>query len=628
MRPSFIPLLVILLSLFNRFSWAIWNKFDYVHAGTEQGDRSYQIIDINNGNGPKELQTAGQFGWTLVQIGDMDGDGVVDLASSAIGESCWSNTSAVTDNDVDPPSNASTACGGMYNNCSILEFCDYRKAVYGSCLSCLDYSSSDACDLSGLNQKGALGCKCDCFGECDEVENLQLWPRCGAVYLLYMNHNATVKRSVRISRGVNGGPPWLRANDNFGHGLAPAGDVDGNGVVDLAVGAPGTYTGGSLYILFMQQNGSSFDFTLIRDKENGNGPPVHSQGRFASSVNNIGDIDSDGIDELAVTTADNSAGDEKIWILYLFRNGTCRRYTELVVRDKFGTPTPRNLFVGFGTSVIQIPDINNDTIADLAIGARYYTDPEGSTRAGAVFLCMLNSSGEMIDHILVTDASPSGEKLMPMSEDDNCGASLASVRDINLDNMDTRYPTRRILPPVPSYDDLIVGCPQTEVLGAPGRVMVWYMGEGGERRAYSLLPLRPDFDEFEPPFRAQESYGTSMCPINDADGNGIQDFIVGAPGGRGEQPGTGRLFVIFLHREKYEKKKFNYLRYWLIRLVPSGFLFFMIVAGVVVFCLHFRRKPDEVELAIKRAGVEVGLQRQRVKKERIKVQAVYADDYD
>jgi hypothetical protein len=35
-----------------------------------------------------------------------------------------------------------------------------------------------------------------------------------------------------------------------------------------------------------------------------------------------------------------------------------------------------------------------------------------------------------------------------------------------------------------------------------------------------------------------------------------------------------------------------------------------------------------VELAIKKAGVEVGLQRKRVKKQKIKVQAIYSDDYD
>jgi hypothetical protein len=118
---------------------------------------------------------------------------------------------------------------------------------------------------------------------------------------------------------------------------------------------------------------------------------------------------------LAVTAADHASGNEKIWILYLFANGTCRNYTELIVRDATGTPTPRNLFVGFGVSVVRMRYLNGDGITDLAIGARFYTDPKGEQRAGAVFLCMMNSSGVMIDHKLITDVSPDDELLMPMA---------------------------------------------------------------------------------------------------------------------------------------------------------------------------------------------------------------------
>lgn len=273
-----------------RSDTSVWDLFDYVHVGSE-GDRSYQIIDSENGNGPKELQKAGQFGWTLVQVGDIDGDGVDDLVTSAIGETCWSNT---TDPDFDPgvPANLTTACGDDYLTCSNSSFCDYQDVSFGTCNECSKFPSVDYCGATSppLNYYGLFACQCDCFGVCTlEPPDGQLMPRCGAVYVLFMRQNATVKSSKRITAGVNGGPSWLRSNDNFGHGVAPAGDLNGDGVMDLAVGAPGTYTGGSLYILFMDRSGSSTGFSLIRGGENGNGPPVHHQGRFASSVNNIGE---------------------------------------------------------------------------------------------------------------------------------------------------------------------------------------------------------------------------------------------------------------------------------------------------------------------------------------------------
>jgi hypothetical protein len=281
-------LLAICFSFILPGIYGVWDLFDYVHAGTDQGDRSYQIIDHENGNGPRELQTSGQFGWTLVQIGDLDEDGVDDMATSAIGESCWSFSSDTDDVDPAVPVNASTACGDDYNSCSDDAFCDYQEVSYGACTNCSDYSSVSSCESAGFNQLGVAECQCDCFGDCSSVGQGQLLRRCGAVYILFMHENATVKNSVRITREINGGPQWLRANDNFGHGLAPAGDVNGDGIVDMAIGAPGTYTGGSLYILFMHRNGSSNSFSLIRGAENGNGPPVHHQGRFSSSVNNIG----------------------------------------------------------------------------------------------------------------------------------------------------------------------------------------------------------------------------------------------------------------------------------------------------------------------------------------------------
>ena len=193
--------------LFLAPSFCQWNKYDYQpETSTTQ---PYQIINSVEGNGPS-LSDGAMFGWSVANIGDLDGDGSNELAVGAIGETCMSN----------------------------------------------------------------------------ETESQS---RCGAVYILFMGRNrTTVLRSVRITNEVNGGPRYLRANDNFGHGIAPAGDIDGDGIVDLAVGAPGTYTGGSLYILFMEVDGSARSYTLIRGQVNGNGPPVKFMGRFASSMAYLG----------------------------------------------------------------------------------------------------------------------------------------------------------------------------------------------------------------------------------------------------------------------------------------------------------------------------------------------------
>ena len=65
----------------------------------------------------------------------------------------------------------------------------------------------------------------------------------GAVHVLLMNANGSVKSSVKIASGTNGGPT-LDDYDRFGGSVASLGDLDGDGVTDLAVGAIGNGTEG------------------------------------------------------------------------------------------------------------------------------------------------------------------------------------------------------------------------------------------------------------------------------------------------------------------------------------------------------------------------------------------------
>ncbi len=68
-----------------------------------------------------------------------------------------------------------------------------------------------------------------------------------------------MKSSQKIASQTGGGP--LLANlDVFGNGLASLGDIDGDGVSDIAVGATGDDTGGNdrgaVYIMLMNSSGT------------------------------------------------------------------------------------------------------------------------------------------------------------------------------------------------------------------------------------------------------------------------------------------------------------------------------------------------------------------------------------
>ena len=149
--------------------------------------------------------------------------------------------------------------------------------------------------------------------------------------------------TVEINEDVDG--ITLANTDHFGDSVANIGDLDGDGVNDLAVGAKRDDAGtgsdaGAVHILFMNKDGSVKSTEQI-DHTTANGPTLRNVDRFGDSVANIGDLNGDGIDDLAVgatndDTKSNGSFGGKNWnagavhILFLNRDGTLARDTAVI----------------------------------------------------------------------------------------------------------------------------------------------------------------------------------------------------------------------------------------------------------------------------------------------------------
>src|SRR5690606_11754191 len=96
----------------------------------------------------------------------------------------------------------------------------------------------------------------------------------------------------------------LDEGDAFGKGVTKLGDLDGDGVDDLAVGAfrddDGGRDRGAVYVLFMAADGSVQSSAKTSDTAGGFDAPLDNGDNFGSAVAGLGDVDGDGLPDLAV----------------------------------------------------------------------------------------------------------------------------------------------------------------------------------------------------------------------------------------------------------------------------------------------------------------------------------------
>ncbi|SVD96627.1 uncharacterized protein METZ01_LOCUS449481, partial [marine metagenome] len=207
------------------------------------------------------------------------------------------------------------------------------------------------------------------------------------------NSDGSVNSTSVINDSTTNGPT-LANSDQFGWSVANIGDLDGDGVNDLAVGATyddmdengvadGGKNRGAVHIMFMESDGSVKSTVEINDSTE-NGPTLANNDRFGASVENIGDFDGDGVNDLAVGASyDNTGGKNRgaVHILFMESDGSVK--STVVINDSTTNgPTLSNSDL-FGTSVANIGDLDGDGVNDLAVGANFDDMDENGVADGA-----------------------------------------------------------------------------------------------------------------------------------------------------------------------------------------------------------------------------------------------------
>ena len=256
-------------------------------------------------------------------------------------------------------------------------------------------------------------------------------------FILALVSSGSVNNATKISDTQGNSPGIINAGDQFGTGMTSIGDLNQDGVPDLAVGVPNNDDGGTdrgaLWILFMQSNGDVLSGQKISNTSGYFGGQLDNGDLFGVSLAEIGDLDGDGVLDLAVSASgddDGGTGRGSVWILFMNTDGTVKTSTK--ISDTAGGFTGQlDDSDGLGRSVCKLGDLDNDGVNDIAVGA--VNDDDGFTDAGAMWIMFLNSDGSVkaSQKISATQSGFSGT----LNTNDHLGISCTSLGDLDGDGV-------------------------------------------------------------------------------------------------------------------------------------------------------------------------------------------------
>ena len=472
-------------------------------------------LDGTNGFAMTILNADDEAGFSVSSAGDINGDGIDDLL--------------VGSHFADP---GGTADAGQ----TYVVFGGTN--VFNASLDLTALDGSDGFVINGIGQFDNSGWSIAAAGDVngDGLDDIMVSAQLadsttagqiGQTYVIF-GSTAGFNASLDVANlnGANGFTiNGIDADDQSGYSVSGAGDVNGDGIDDMIIGARAADPNGSLsgetYIVFGSATGFGASLDLA-DLSGANGFVINGEGandRSGRAVSSAGDVNGDGIDDLLIgaNRAENGAAGADSGIAYVVFGSAAGFGASLELSGIDGTNgfaisgVNAGDFAGF--TVANAGDFNGDGIDDILIGA----PSDGAAGVpGMAYMVYGTAAGFAANLDLATLDGTNGFAFEGIAGDDQFGFSVAGAGDVNGDGL----------------ADILIGSPQ-----ADGN------GNADSGQAYLIFGTADVLDPVNEIARLADGQGIaingvgagdlagfSVAAAGDVNGDGVGDILIGAPG--------------------------------------------------------------------------------------------------